>query len=257
LHFTIEYLEYALLVVVRVASIILVAPFFNINHLPRKYKVGLAVFLSIIVFHLVDYQAVKYTGVIGFTILVLKESITGLMIGIGSGVCLYILNFSGEMLDMEIGFSMAMELDPTTNVQSTISSKLFNALFMLMFIVSDMHYFVIDAMYDSYQMIPIGGAHLKTTNLLKIFMIYMADFFSIGFRIILPLFACTLLLNVVLGVLAKIAPQMNMFVIGMQLKVFVGLFLLFIIMAFLPGITDFVFQEMQRLTHDYMNSMAP
>ena len=82
------------------------------------------------------------------------------------------------------------------------------------------------------------------------------EYFILGFRIVLPVFATILVVNVVLGVLAKVAPQMNMFVIGMQLKVFVGLALLFILMSFLPGITDFIFNEMQKITKLFMQSMA-
>lgn len=203
----------------------------------------------------VDYSAVSYQGMLGYSILIAQEAVTGLLIGIGSGFTLYILNFSGHMLDMEIGFSMAMEMDPTTQVQTTISATFLTAVFMLMFIASDMHYFLIDAVVDSYKVIPIGEG-IVSPNLYKIFVQYVIDYFVIGFRIILPVFACILVINVILGILARIAPQMNMFVFGMQLKVFAGLSLIFILMNFLPGITDFLFNEMQTLTKLFMLSLA-
>lgn len=253
--FTIEYLEYAILVIVRVSMIVFIAPFFSSTNIPRKVKVYISVFLSLIVMNLVDYTAVSYEGMLGYSILVVQEAITGLLIGLGSGVCLYILNFSGHMLDMEIGFSMVMEMDPTTQVQTTITSTFFTAIFMLMFLASDMHYFIIDALYDSYQLIPIGGAKISA-SLYEIFVKYITDYFIIGFRIILPVFACILILNVVLGVLAKIAPEMNMFVIGFQLKIFIGLVLLFFLMSLFPGVVDFIFEEMQLLTRYFIQSMA-
>lgn len=256
MSFTFNYLEYAFLVFVRIASIVMIAPFFSNTQVPIKVKAGISLFLSLIVMNLVDYTAVSYDGLLGYSILVLKEAITGVLIGIGSAVCLYILSFSGHMVDMEIGFSMAMEFDPTTQVQTTISSTLFSSLFMLLFLASDMHYYIIDALFDSYELIPIGGATFSA-SLYQIFVKYVTDYFVIGFRIILPVFVCTLILNVILGILAKVAPQMNMFVIGMQLKVFVGLVLLFLIMSLLPGITDFLFEEMQVLTKLFMQSMAP
>lgn len=124
-----------------------------------------------------------------------------------------------------------------------------------MFLASDMHYFVIDALFDSYELIPIGGARFEPT-LYQIFVKYITDYFVIGFRIILPIFSCILVVNVVLGILAKIAPQMNMFVIGMQIKVFAGLFLLFILMSLFPGVVDFLFEEMRLLTKYFVQSMA-
>jgi flagellar biosynthetic protein FliR len=218
-------------------------------------KLGMSVFFSLVAVNLLDFSALQYDGILGYATLVLQEAVTGAMIGFASGMCLYILNFSGHMIDMEIGFSMAMEFDPATNVQSTISSNLFSQLFLVIFVLSDMHYFVIDAIYDSYQMIPIGGANLGG-DFMSIMGKYITDYFIIGFRIILPVFSCILIINVVLGILAKVAPQMNMFVIGMQLKVFVGLFLLFMLMGFLPNIVDFVFQEMQELTKLFIQALA-
>lgn len=256
MSFTVEYLEYALLVFVRVASIISVTPFFGNNAIPVKVKAAVAFFLSIIIMNVVDYTAVSYEGILGYSILVMKEAITGLVIGIGSGFCLYILNYSGHFIDMELGLSMAMEFDPTSNIQSTITANFLSHLFMLMFLVSDMHYFVIDALNESYKLIPIGGANIDA-NLYTIVVKYVTDYFVIAIRIALPIFACVFVINVVLGVLAKVAPQMNMFVIGMQLKLFVGLFVLFMIMGMLPGIVDFIFEEMREITGMFMKMLAP
>jgi flagellar biosynthetic protein FliR len=253
--FTIEYIEYAVLIITRISMIFFIVPFFGNVNIPVRIKIALSFFLSLIIMNSVDYSAVSYQGMLGYSILIAQEAVTGLLIGIGSGFTLYILNFSGHMLDMEIGFSMAMEMDPTTQVQTTISATFLTAVFMLMFIASDMHYFLIDAVVDSYKVIPIGEG-IVSPNLYKIFVQYVIDYFVIGFRIILPVFACILVINVILGILARIAPQMNMFVFGMQLKVFAGLSLIFILMNFLPGITDFLFNEMQTLTKLFMLSLA-
>ena len=255
MKFTIEYIEYAVLIITRISMIFFIVPFFGNVNIPVRIKIALSFFLSLIIMKSVDYSAVSYQGMLGYSILIAQEAVTGLLIGIGSGFTLYILNFSGHMLDMEIGFSMAMEMDPTTQVQTTISATFLTAVFMLMFIASDMHYFLIDAVVDSYKVIPIGEG-IVSPNLYKIFVQYVIDYFVIGFRIILPVFACILVINVILGILARIAPQMNMFVFGMQLKVFAGLSLIFILMNFLPGITDFLFNEMQTLTKLFMLSLA-
>lgn len=255
MKFTLEYIEYTLLVLTRISTVIFIVPFFSHTNIPRRVKFAISIFLSLIIMNLVDYSAVSYDGMLGYSILVVKEAITGLLIGIGSGMSLYILTFSGHMLDMEIGFSMAMEMDPTTKVQTTISATFLTAVFMLMFIASDMHYFMIDAIVDSYTLIPIGEG-VVSPNLYQIFVQLVIDYFVIGFRIILPIFACILVVNVILGILARVAPQMNMFVFGMQVKVFAGLALLFILMSFLPGITDFIFNEMQKLTKLFMQSAA-
>ena len=106
MNFTVEYLEYILLVFIRVASVVFVAPFFGSSEIPRRVKVAIAFFLSLTVMNQVDYKAVEYANILEYSGLVLKEAITGIIIGLGSRLCLYIFNFSGNMLDMEIGFSM-------------------------------------------------------------------------------------------------------------------------------------------------------
>ena len=111
MSFTIEYLEFAMLVFVRVASIVSVTPFFGNNSVPVRVKAAISLFLSIIIMNTTDYTNVDYAGLFGYSSLIMKEAITGLVIGIGSGFCLYILNYSGHFIDMELGLSMAMEFE--------------------------------------------------------------------------------------------------------------------------------------------------
>jgi flagellar biosynthetic protein FliR len=254
--FTIKNLEYALLIFIRVTAIVSVTPLFGNNAVPVRIKAAISFFLSIIMINTVDYTAVSYVGTIGYSVLVMKEAITGLVIGIGSGFCLYILNYSGHFIDMELGLSMAMEFDPTSNLQSTITANFLSHLFIIMFLMSDMHYFIIDALNESYKAIPIGGANIDA-GLYHIIVKYIVDYFVIALRIALPIFACVFVINIILGILAKVAPQMNMFVIGMQLKIFVGLFILYMIMGMLPGIVDFIFEEMRELTGMFMDMLSP
>ncbi|MCH5268032.1 MAG: flagellar biosynthetic protein FliR [Lachnospiraceae bacterium] len=255
MSFTIQYLEYILLVFIRVTAIVYVAPFFGSQEFPRRLKAIIAFFFTLIVMHGIDYTALEYSSIFSYASFVLKEAITGLLIGLGSRLCLYILNFSGHMVDMEIGFSMVQEMDPTTSINSTVTANFFSYIFMLFFVVSDMHYFIIDAMFDSYELIPMGGAKF-TMDLYSIIVSYIVSYFVIGFRIILPIFCCILVINIVLGILAKIAPQMNMFVIGLQLKLFVGLFLIYITLQLFAGVADFLFEEMHTLTKYFIQSMA-
>ena len=92
MNFTVEYLEYILLVFIRVASVVFVAPFFGSSEIPRRVKVAIAFFLSLTVMNQVDYKAVEYANILEYSGLVLKEAITGIIIGLGSRLCLYILS---------------------------------------------------------------------------------------------------------------------------------------------------------------------
>ena len=83
----------------------------------------------------------------------------------------------------------------------------------------------------------------------------MADYVMIAFRICLPMFAVMILLNALLGILAKVAPQMNMFAVGMQMKVLIGLSLLFLTMTMLPGIADFIYTEIKTMIVAFVEAM--
>lgn len=111
--FTVENLEFFLLVVVRLAAFIYSAPIFSITRIPAKVKVGLAVFLGVLVYYMVPAELPETAGLISYSILILQESIVGLVLGFITNACLYIVNFSGRIIDMDIGLSMANMMDPS------------------------------------------------------------------------------------------------------------------------------------------------
>ena len=84
---------------------------------------------------------------------------------------------------------------------------------------------------------------------------YMTDLMVIGFRIVLPVFACSMILSCILGIMAKVAPQMNMFAVGMQIKVLIGLGIMFLTIVLLPDISSFIFTEMKRMIVSMIEGM--
>ena len=126
---------------------------------------------------------------------------------------------------------------------------------MLMLIASGMYRYLIGALADSFVLIPVNGAVIRPGRLMDTMIDFMSQYIFIGFRIVLPIFCVILLLNAVLGVLAKVAPQMNMFAVGMQLKVIVGLGILFLSMGLLGNLSEFVFEEMKEITTSFAEGM--
>ena len=90
---------------------------------------------------------------------------------------------------------------------------------MLMLIASGMYRYLFGALADSFTLIPINGVTFHADSLLNSMIEFMNDYILIGFRIVLPIFCVTLLLNAILGVLAKVSPQMNMFAVGCELRI--------------------------------------
>ena len=86
-------------------------------------------------------------------------------------------------------------------------------------------------------------------------LLFVSNYLMIGFRICLPVFSVMLILNAVLGVLAKVSPQLNMFAVGIQMKVFVGLCVLFVTTAMLPGAADLIFEQMKIMVVSFVEAI--
>lgn len=254
--FTIEQFEIYLLILIRVSSFLFIAPFFGFKNTPIKVKVGFSIFLSFLLFQTIKLESLTYIGTIGYAILVGKEFLVGLLIAFFCNICMMILSFAGHIIDMEIGLSMVNLLDPATKIQTTITGNLYSYFVMLMLLITNLHHVILKALAQTYQLIPIGEG-VFPSNLYVLMVKFLTDYFWIGFRIVFPMFASILLVNIILAILAKVAPQMNMFVVGMQLKILCGLMILLLMMALLPSVSDFIFNEMKKMMNQMISFLQP
>lgn len=249
-------LEYFLLVLVRISCFVYVAPFFSISNVPRRVKIGFSLFFAYLIYHAVDHNEVVYNSLLGFAVIVMKEALTGFVIGWGAQICTTVTSFAGSIADMEIGLSMVSLIDPTTREQATFTGVLYQYMFTLFMIISGLYQYLLGALVDTFTLIPINGAVFKSEALMESVLMFLGDYIVIGFRIILPIFCAMIFLNCVLGVLAKVSPQLNMFAVGMQLKVLVGLGILFLSMRMLPALADNVFTQMKRMIVSFVEGMV-
>ena len=149
--------EILLLVLVRISCFVFVAPFYGLGNVPVRVKIGLSVVIAILVSGFADQSAITYTGVIGYAVIVLREGITGLLIGLVANICNSIILFAGNIIDMDVGLAMAQEFDPMMKTQVTITGNLYQYFVLLLMLVTNMHHYILQALIDSYQMIPANG----------------------------------------------------------------------------------------------------
>lgn len=247
-------LEYLLLVLVRITSFVYIAPFFGQTNVPQRVKLGLSVFLSIIIFNLSPGEVPEYSTVLEYGSLIVMESIAGLLIGFSAYICNTIILFAGRIIDTDIGLSMSQVFDPSTNTQVTVTGQMYQYFLLLLMIVSNMHIFLLNAIMDSFTVIPIGGISPQAT-LYNTIIGFLTDYFVIGFRIVLPVFITILLLNCAMGIMTKIASQIHMFSVGIQIKVLGGFLILFVTVGLLPSIANFVFEKMQDMVISVMRAL--
>lgn len=251
--FLLSNFEYFLLIFVRIASFVSVAPIFGQKGIPNQVKIGLSFFVSIFLYNIVEYPVLDYESVIGYAVIVLREGITGLLIGFAANICSSIVFFAGNMIDVDIGLSMATTFNPDMQNETTVTGNLY--YYGVMLLGSNMYTYILRAVCDSFQLVPIGGAVFEWDHLLAGMTKYFGDLFVIGFRIFLPVFGCIMILNCILGIMAKVAPQMNMFSIGIQLKILVGLAVLFLTVFLFPRIAEFIFDEIRMMVVLFIEGM--
>ena len=254
-RFTYSDLQTWLLIMVRVTSFIFVAPFFSMNNVPRRVRVGFGLALTILLYGVVDHPAITFETETEYAIIVMKEAICGILIGLGAQLCTTVTSLAGFIVDMETGMSMAQVFDVNTRMQTSITGGIYQAAFTLLMIVTGLYRYMVTALAESFTLIPLGHVNLNADKLLTAFIEFLSQYMSIAFRIALPIFCCMLLLNTVLGILAKVAPQMNMFAVGIQLKVLSGLTLLYVTAFTLPKVADFIVTEMKTVVVDMIEGM--
>ena len=123
--FSIAELEYFLFVFARVAGFVFIVPFFNMGNTPKRFRVALSMAIAYLLYNVtLPHEVIEYETVLEYAMIVIKESLTGIMIGFGCSVCNAIVLFAGRIVDMEIGLAMANAIDPTSKENITISIRL-------------------------------------------------------------------------------------------------------------------------------------
>lgn len=247
LSFSLWDLEYFLLVMVRVTCFVSVAPFFGMTNTPNRVKIGLSIFISYIIYQMLDPVNVPYHSIVGFTVIVIKEALVGLLIGFSANICTSILNFAGHLVDMETGLSMASLFDPVSKESLTLTGMYYQYTVTLMLLISGMYQYVLAALCESFSLIPVNGAIFASDKLVNAIAVFFKDYLLLGFRLCMPVFVVILLLNAILGVLAKVSPQLNMFAVGIQLKILVGFGVLYLTVGMLPTASTVIMSEMRKI----------
>ena len=253
--FSIYHLEFYLLIFARIAGVVSTAPIYGTRGVPRRVRIGFGLCIALIVASSMEYTPLNYTTILEFTILLIKELILGLSVGLASNLCMTIINLAGMFIDREIGLTMVTAFDPTTNSTNTISADFYNYLVLVIMLCSNMHYFILSAICDSFQVIPVGGIVFESEAAYSLAIVFMQQYFIIAFRIALPIFISITLCNVILGILAKTAPQMNMFSVGIELKLILGLLVMVATVGLLPNITERVYQLTEDTVMNLLKSM--
>jgi len=231
-------------------GLFLITPVFSRNNMPNEFKIGFSFFCSVILINVIDVETTSFLPV-ELILFSIKELLVGMVIGYISYLFFSTLYLAGQIIDMQIGFGMVNILDPQSNMQVPIIGNFYYIISILIFLIIDGHHILLEALIKSYDYIPIGQFRF-TDNIISQLIRILNHTLIYSFKICGPVLAAILLADVLLGVLAKTMPQMNVFIVGMPLKIFIGIAIIIITLPLFTTILQNIFSNMNSEIFDFL-----
>ncbi|RED66042.1 flagellar biosynthetic protein FliR [Cohnella lupini] len=235
-----------LLVFCRITSFIIVAPILSSRSVPKTVKIGLAFFVSLIVFLTVGFDT-KVTADATYILAIIREIFAGLLIGYTSYMFFTIVQTSGSFMDMQMGFGIANIVDPITGASAPMLGNLKFMLMMLVFLSVNGHHYLLAAIMDSYKWLPLDNNLFQVYyggDVTQFLTRTFADTFLLALQISAPIVVAMFLTDFGLALLARTAPQYNVFVIGIPIKILIGLAMLVILLPGFSALFQLIFDNM-------------
>lgn len=214
-----NFLIVATLVLVRISGVMLFAPFFSSTAIPRQVKVGFSLVLAWLLIPVADNLPGVHVE-IGLDS-VLSELTTGLVFGLSLTLLMEMLNFAGQVLGFQFSFSLVNVLDPNSSVETPLLSQLLNLLGLLVILAAGLDRSLLSAFMRTFAAVPVGTAWLSPRTSLG--LIHMASgIFLAGVQLAAPVLGATLLVEIAVQLVGRLAPQLPVMFIGIPLKTVVG-----------------------------------
>jgi flagellar biosynthetic protein FliR len=236
---TIDQFIFFLMIVLRVTSLFLSAPVFSNQYIPAQSKIAFGLFVSFLLYSLLPQQLFPGSHtMVGLVLLGMKEVLTGASIGLAVQIIFSGVRFAGDIISFDMGFSMATVFDAENGASFPVISEMLYWFLLMIFILVNGHHFVLEAVVYSYSAVPIGTWNIGAATMATVASL-IGKMFVIAIKIASPLMVSMFLANVMLGIMNKVMPQMNIFGVMFPMKIAVGFV---VISATVPAIA-FVFKK--------------
>jgi flagellar biosynthetic protein FliR len=245
-----------LLIIVRVTSFFVMMPLFSYRTIPAAHKIGLGFFLSWLIFYAIQPPTFEINGV--YFLLIIKEALVGLLIGFTAYMILSAIQIAGGLIDFQMGFTIANVIDPQTGAQSPLMGQYLYTFGLLFLLSINGHYLLIDGIYNSYRFIPIDQPWLPLghSNLVVYFVRSFSSMFVVAFQMATPVVGSLFLVDVALGIVARTVPQMNIFVVGMPVKIVVSFLVIVVVMGVMLTLVSHLTETMLVTMRDMMHLLG-
>lgn len=232
----------AVLISARLGALLLMSPLFSLTRMPAQIWIGMILVFSVALnVCLGQHEQITITDIQQLLVAVVREIAVGGLMAFGVHCAFAALLFGGRVLDLQMGFGVANLLNPASNEQSPLLGMILLLVGVLTFFLVQGHHWLVRAILQSYQWFPLA-APLPAISLHAI-VGQFGIMFSLGTLLVAPVVIVLLLLDGAMAIAARSMPQMNIFMLGIPLKIGVGLLLLAASIPFLRGVLQRIFQS--------------
>lgn len=233
----------------RVLAMFTAAPIFSMRAFPLRTKIGLAFLVAVCAQAVLPDQPVIVIDSRAAAGAVVQQVGVGLAIGFAVRLVFVAIELAGEVIGLQMGLNYASFFDPGSNSQSSALARFYGNITLLLFVVINGHLMVLLATLQSFQSFPVDGDFLQAVQQMQLHRLG-SGIFSSALWIALPLVALLMFVNLTMGVISRVAPQMNIYAVGFPVTITVGLLG---ITATLPMLE----QPMLTLLQQSMDLFAP
>jgi flagellar biosynthetic protein FliR len=226
----------------RILGLVAAAPAFNNAAIPMRIKavVGLAITFAIAP-ALPAFPQVAPASWAGLGILA-QQSLIGIALGFTLRLIFAGIDLAGELIGLQMGLGFAVFYDPQNATQLPIVAELIGLIALLIFLALDGHLMTLALLAESFSVLPVGATSLQAAGWETILR-SGATIFSIGVLLALPLISTLLIANIALGVLTKVAPQLNLFAVGFPVTLMAGFVMLALTLPYFAPTMERFFEQ--------------
>ena len=226
-----------LLVFARMGGLLGMNPLLARRNVPAPVRAGLTFLLTALIAPGITVTGLAAENSLELAVGMVGELLVGFCCGYVFQIFYYMLFFAGDLMDTHFGMSMAKVFDPGTSIQMSVSGTFLNILFLLYIFCTDSHLLLIRIFADSFQVLPAGAFSFSQESA-RFFIDLFVSTFSLALRLVLPFMAAEFVLELSMGVLMKLIPQIHIFVINIQFKMILGMILLLAFSSPVASFTD-------------------
>lgn len=238
----------------RMLALIATAPVLSERTISNKVKLGLAVMITWLMMPLLPPVEVSLFSAAGFWLLI-QQMLIGVALGLTMQFAFAAVRTAGEIIGLQMGLSFATFFDPGSRLNMPVLARFLDMLAMLLFLSFDGHLWLISMLADSFHMMPVSGAPLNANAFMALVKAAGLIFLN-GMMLALPLIVLLLTLNLALGLLNRVSPQLSVFAIGFPVTLSVGILSLGMMMPLLAPFCEHLFGEVFDLIARFLTELS-